>query len=88
MCEFMICITLVQYFHSEDSSDFTGCKQRNGIQFQKASEQLTSERHKVDAQSGPLRQRHKMSRKIECKELWTPLKRIELEANTKSICQR
>lgn len=54
----MICsITNVQHFHREDSSDFTGCKQSDGIQFQKAFEQFTSERHKVDAQSGPLEEK-------------------------------
>lgn len=58
----MICsITIVQHFHSEDSSDFTGCKQSDSIQFQKAFEQFTSERHKVDAQSGPLGEKKKQN---------------------------
>lgn len=53
--QWMICsITIVRHFHSKDSSDFTGCIQSDGIQFQKAFEQLTSKRHKVNAQSGPL----------------------------------
>lgn len=72
----MICsITNVQHFHSEDSSDFTGCKQSDGIQFQKAFEQFTSERHKVDAQSGPLGEK-KMWWAIQRKELWELVKRI------------
>lgn len=42
-------------FHSEDSSDFTSRVQSDDIQFQKAFEQFTSERYKVDAQSRPLK---------------------------------
>lgn len=46
---------LLEFFHGEDPSDFTACKQSDDIQLQEAFEELPGERHKVYEQGGPLR---------------------------------